>query len=89
MPAPGGGPDAPHRPVLLQETLRYLAPERGGLFVEATLGLGGHAAAVLEASVETRVLGLDRDSEALRLAEKRLAGYGSRFRAVHANHRDI
>ncbi|HVF27450.1 MAG TPA: 16S rRNA (cytosine(1402)-N(4))-methyltransferase RsmH, partial [Pyrinomonadaceae bacterium] len=89
MPAPGGGPDAPHRPVLLQETLRYLAPERGGLFVDATLGFGGHAAAVLEASAETRVLGLDRDRAALQSAEKRLAGYGSRFRAVHANHRDI
>lgn len=89
MSAPGGGPDAPHRPVLLQETLRYLAPERGGLFVDATLGLGGHAVAILEASPEARVLGIDRDREALRLAEARLADYGARFRAVHANHRDI
>ena len=63
--------------------------ERGGLFVDATLGLGGHAAAILEASPEARVLGIDRDREALRLAEERLADYGARFRAIHANHRDI
>ena len=42
MPASGGGPDAPHRPVLLREAVQHLALERGGLFVDATLGLGGH-----------------------------------------------
>jgi 16S rRNA (cytosine1402-N4)-methyltransferase len=75
--------------VLLSETLRLLAPARGGLFVDATLGLGGHSEAILEASDATRVLGLDRDREALRLASERLARFGPRFRAVHANFRDI
>ncbi len=89
MSASGGGPAAPHRPVLLQETMQYLAPERGGLFVDATLGLGGHAAGILEASPETHVIGIDRDREALSLASERLASYGSRFQAVHANHREI
>lgn len=89
MALPGGGPGLPHRPVLLHETVRLLAPERGGLFVDATLGLGGHSEAILEASNDARVLGIDRDPEALRLAAKRLARFGSRFRAVHANHRDI
>nr|MDQ5836140.1 16S rRNA (cytosine(1402)-N(4))-methyltransferase [Acidobacteriota bacterium] len=42
MAEPGGGPGTPHRPVLLIETTALLAPERGGLFVDATLGLGGH-----------------------------------------------
>lgn len=79
----------PHRPVLLLEATSLLAPERGGLFVDATLGLGGHSEAILSASPETRVLGIDRDREALRLAEERLAPFGARFRAVHANHRDI
>ncbi|MDQ3253771.1 MAG: 16S rRNA (cytosine(1402)-N(4))-methyltransferase, partial [Acidobacteriota bacterium] len=41
--------------------MQYLAPERGGLFVDATLGLGGHAAGILEASPETHVIGIDRD----------------------------
>src|ERR1043166_7653960 len=84
MAEPGGGPGTPHRPVLLIETTALLAPERGGLFVDATLGLGGHSEAVLEASAETRVLGIDRDREA-----QRLSRFGARFRGVHANFRDI
>jgi 16S rRNA (cytosine1402-N4)-methyltransferase len=74
---------------LLFEAVNLLAPERGGLFVDATLGLGGHSAAILEASPDTRVLGIDRDREALRLASDRLARFGTRFRAAHANFRDI
>jgi len=75
--------------VLIFEAVRLLAPERGGLFVDATLGLGGHSEAILEASAETRVLGIDRDREALRLASERLARFGPRFRAAHANFADI
>ena len=89
MAASGGGPEAPHRPVLLFETVNLLAPERGGLFVDATLGLGGHSEAILEASPDTKVLGIDRDREAIRLASERLARFGTRFRASHANFRDI
>ena len=89
MAASGGGPEAPHRPVLLLETVELLAPERGGLFVDATLGLGGHSEAILGASNETRVLGFDRDREAIRLASERLARFGSRFRAAHADFREI
>jgi 16S rRNA (cytosine1402-N4)-methyltransferase len=89
MAASGGGPEAPHRPVLLFEAVELLTPERGGLFVDATLGLGGHSEAILEASSDTRVLGIDRDREAIRLASERLARFGTRFRAVHANFREI
>ncbi len=85
----GGGPGAPHRPVLLQEALRWLTPERGGLFIDTTLGLGGHSEAILEASAQARVIGIDRDTTALHLASERLARFGDRFRAVHANHRDL
>ena len=89
MAASGGGPEAPHRPVLLFEAVKLLAPERGGLFVDATLGLGGHSEAILTASPDTRVLGIDRDREAIRLASDRLARFGTRFRAAHANFREI
>jgi len=89
MTAPLGGMGAPHRPVLLQETLKFLAPERGGLFVDCTVGLGGHSEAVLKASDLTRVLGIDRDTSALEYARNRLASFGERFKAVHSNFYEI
>ena len=89
MVAPLGGRGAPHRPVLLRETVEFLAVARGGLFVDGTLGLGGHTEAILETSENTRVIGIDLDTESLHLARERLARFGMRFRAVHANFRDI
>jgi 16S rRNA (cytosine1402-N4)-methyltransferase len=89
MAAPLGGIGAPHRPVLLQETLKFLVPERGGLFVDCTLGLGGHSEAILQASDETRVIGIDLDPEALEYARQRLASFKGRFLAVQANFRQI
>src|SRR3989454_7453071 len=89
MAAPLGGIGAPHRPVLLRETIQFLAPERGGLFVDGTVGLGGHSEAILESSAETRVIGIDRDAEALSSANQRLARFGQRFRSVHADFRQV
>ena len=89
MAAPLGGMGAPHRPVLLEETLKFLAPERGGLFVDCTVGLGGHSEAILKSFSDTRVLGMDLDPEALAYSRQRLASFGERFRAVHANFRAI
>ncbi|MES1243013.1 MAG: 16S rRNA (cytosine(1402)-N(4))-methyltransferase RsmH [Acidobacteriota bacterium] len=74
-----------HLPVMVAETLDHLAVERGGLFVDVTLGLGGHSEAILEASPEVRVVGVDRDPRALELAAERLARFGGRARFVHAN----
>ncbi|HYR76531.1 MAG TPA: 16S rRNA (cytosine(1402)-N(4))-methyltransferase RsmH [Pyrinomonadaceae bacterium] len=85
----GGRGSAPHRPVLLQETIELLAAARGGLFVDCTVGLGGHSEAILQASRDATVLGIDRDEEALELARERLAQYGSRFRAVQADFREL
>jgi len=85
----GGRGSAPHRPVLLRETIELLAAERGGLFVDCTVGLGGHSEAILQASRDATVLGIDRDDEALELARERLAQYGSRFRAVQADFREL
>ncbi len=89
MAVPLGGRGAPHRPVLLRETIELLAAERGGLFVDCTVGLGGHSEAILQASRDAQVLGIDRDDEALELVRTRLARFGSRFGAVHADFRDI
>jgi 16S rRNA (cytosine1402-N4)-methyltransferase len=87
----GQGPDSHtgHRSVLLRETIELLAAERGGLFVDCTVGLGGHSEAILQASFDAQVLGIDRDEEALELARQRMAHYGSRFRAVHADFREL
>jgi len=84
-----GGKGAPHRPVLLGETIEFLAPQRGGLFVDCTVGLGGHSEAILESSDATRVIGIDLDPEALRLASERLARFGGRFRTASGNFREI
>ncbi|HEX6200051.1 MAG TPA: 16S rRNA (cytosine(1402)-N(4))-methyltransferase RsmH [Thermoanaerobaculia bacterium] len=81
--------DADHLPVLVDETLRYLAPERGGLYVDATVGLGGHAEALLEAAEGARLLGIDRDPEALRRAGTRLARFGPRVRLVQGRFSEL
>ncbi|HPE16572.1 MAG TPA: 16S rRNA (cytosine(1402)-N(4))-methyltransferase, partial [Oscillospiraceae bacterium] len=87
-----------HTPVLLMETVSLLAPERGGTFVDGTLGGGGHAEAVLRRLPEDgrqavlrrlpedgRLIGIDRDWEAVHAAEGRLSEYGGRFYALHGN----
>ena len=82
---------AQHLPVLVAETLDLLAPERrpGGWFVDATLGLGGHAEALLARAPAARLLGLDRDPQALERAANRLAESGDRVRFAHANFQDL
>ncbi len=75
-----------HIPVLLDETLELLAPERGGIFADGTLGGGGHAEAVLNRLPETgRLIGIDRDWDAVHAAGDRLSRFGSRFTALHGN----
>src|ERR1035438_5900145 len=80
---------AVHVPVLLREVVAALRPERGGVYVDATLGLGSHARALLEASPEVRVVGIDRDPEALLLAKQRLAAFGTRLVIVEGRHEDL
>ena len=77
-----------HEPVLTSEVLRFLEPSRGGLFVDCTVGLGGHARALLEAGA-SRVLGLDRDPDALAAARGTLAAYADRVELVHADYRSL
>ena len=76
-----------HAPVLLDRVVALLAPALeapGSVYVDCTLGLGGHSEAVLERLPEARVVGIDRDPEALRRSTERLAAHGDRFTAVHA-----
>lgn len=77
-----------HIPVLSAETLLYLRPERGGLFVDCTVGLGGHSKALLAAGA-TRLIGVDRDIEALAIARDTLAPWADRVELVHADYRSF
>src|SRR3989337_2332910 len=77
-------PHPPHRPVLLEEGLALLAPQAGGSYGDATVGAGGHAAAILEAtSPSGRLIGLDRDPAAVALAGQRLERFGGRGGVPH------
>lgn len=83
-----------HVPVLLAESLRWLAPERGGVFVDCTLGAGGHAEALLaatpaEGAEPLRLVGIDRDPEALALAAERLAPFGDRVVLTEGNFHNL
>jgi 16S rRNA (cytosine1402-N4)-methyltransferase len=73
----------------LDEVLSFLHPEQGGLFVDATLGLGGHSEALLKAGERVEILGIDRDAEALSRASERLADFRGRYHVVHANFAEI
>ena len=83
------GERAGHVPVLLREVVDALRPEGGGVFVDATLGLGGHAEALLEASPLVRIVGIDRDPEALAIARARLARFGDRLVTIQGRHEDV
>jgi 16S rRNA (cytosine1402-N4)-methyltransferase len=75
-----------HEPVMTREVLAYLAPERGGVFVDCTAGLGGHSKALLEAGA-TRVIALDRDPAALAVAADTLEAWRDRVDLVHSDYR--
>jgi 16S rRNA (cytosine1402-N4)-methyltransferase len=79
---------ATHEPVMVEEAVSLLQPGRGGLFVDCTVGLGGHSRALLEAGA-SRLLGFDRDPEALRRAAESLQAWGDRVELVHADYRDL
>ena len=81
------GSDATHEPVLVRQVVSLLRPHAGGLYVDGTVGLGGHATALLEAGAG-RVIGLDRDEVALAVAGERLTWAGERVTLLHADYRD-
>ncbi|HEV2132112.1 MAG TPA: 16S rRNA (cytosine(1402)-N(4))-methyltransferase RsmH [Longimicrobiaceae bacterium] len=74
-----------HAPVMVEEVLSHLRPERGGIFLDGTLGGGGHAEALLERAPQAQLIAVDRDLDALREAGQRLARFGARVRLVRAN----
>lgn len=89
VPSGGGGPVF-HQPVLLSEALEQLLVHPGGTYVDATVGEGGHALAMLRTSTpDGRVLGIDRDPRSLSRAASRLTQFGDRFTPIHGNYTDL
>ena len=84
------GAPAHHTPVMAAETVALLAARPGGVYLDGTLGEGGHTLALLErAHPDGVVIGIDRDPRALAVARRRLAGYGSRVITAHASYADM
>jgi 16S rRNA (cytosine1402-N4)-methyltransferase len=78
-----------HRPVLLDETLKALDAGRPGLYVDGTIGLGGHSSALLARNPEARLIGLDLDEAAIKIAQERLAPFGDRVTLYHSDYRNL
>lgn len=78
-----------HKSVLLDETVEMLAPAADEIFVDCTLGLGGHTQAILQRAETARVIGIDQDTEAITLATERLKPFGERVKIFHANFAEI
>jgi 16S rRNA (cytosine1402-N4)-methyltransferase len=83
-PAPFG-----HTTVLREETVRALAPRAGGVYVDATVGGGGHSEAILEAAADATVIGIDQDPRAIQAAGQRLARFGRAVKLVEGRFSDI
>ena len=78
-----------HIPVLLGPVLEWLDVRPGGTYVDATVGLGGHAVEIARRLGSGRLIGIDRDEAALAIARERLAGFGERVELVHGNFSSI
>ncbi|MBI5044140.1 MAG: 16S rRNA (cytosine(1402)-N(4))-methyltransferase RsmH [Nitrospirae bacterium] len=79
-----------HTPVLLKEAVELLNCKKGGVYIDCTVGAGGHAERILElSSPDGVIIGIDQDEEILKIAEERLKRFGERTRLVHGNFSDI
>jgi len=78
-----------HRPVLVSEVVHLLDPRPTGIYVDGTIGLGGHTQALFASQPKITVVGIDLDREALSYAKKRLASFAGRLHLVHASYTDV
>lgn len=78
-----------HVPIMLGDVMELLRPERGGIFVDGTLGGGGHSEGILKRLGEGKLYGIDRDGEAIAAASERLKPFGDRFEAIRGNFFDM
>jgi 16S rRNA (cytosine1402-N4)-methyltransferase len=81
--------DTIHIPVMPEEVISHLVIGNGGVYIDGTLGIGGHTSKILSTDTESTVIGIDLDRQALDLAQKRLNVYGNRVSYIHGNFADI
>ncbi|HAR35585.1 MAG TPA: 16S rRNA (cytosine(1402)-N(4))-methyltransferase RsmH [Acidobacteria bacterium] len=81
--------DYGHRPVLVEETLAYLQASRAGVYIDCTIGLGGHALEILRRNPGARIIGLDLDELSLQAAAERLARYKDRVKLFQVDFREM
>src|SRR5690349_9911889 len=81
--------DPSHISVLLSEIVEMVEPQPDDVVVDATLGLGGHSKALLERQPELRLVGLDQDADAIKIAKETLKPYGDRVTVIQTNFVDI
>jgi len=81
--------DAVHTPVLVEEVIRLLRIKPDGIYVDATVGLGGHSREIASKLTTGKLLGMDRDARALEIARERLKEFGDKVTLVHANFDEI
>jgi 16S rRNA (cytosine1402-N4)-methyltransferase len=81
--------ESSHIPVLVEEVMDYLAIQRKGVYVDCTIGLGGHALEILKRNPESRIIGFDIDEAALQRARDRLQPYADRVELYHGDFRDM
>ncbi len=82
--------NSPHQPVMLEQAMDLLRPHSGGIYVDLTLGAGGHARAILERSApDGKLLGLDRDPSAIELAGETLSEFSGRYSLIHGAFADL
>ncbi len=75
----------PHKPVLLDEVLEVFAELDEGVFIDATLGYGGHSEAILTAHPNIKLIGIDRDDEAINFSRERLKKFGDRVQIIKSD----
>ena len=86
---PGKKAENLHRSVLLEEALEMLNASKGGVFVDATLGMGGHTEAILQANAKNEVVAFDQDAAAVTLAKERLEQFSDRVRIFQSNFSEL
>ncbi len=81
--------DEAHVPVLMAQVLEALAPKAGGLYLDGTLGLGGHSSAILQSAENIKLCGLDRDEDALKRAQNHLQKFGDNVHFFHTRYSEF